>query len=159
MVVVCDSSPLIAFARLDRLDLLETLFRDVIVPEAVFREISPVGKPLAPTLSDWCRTRLRAAARADLVARYLAQLGAGESEAFALYQEILADRVLLDDKKARRIADVEGIRYVGTLGTLLEAKRRGFVREVKPLLMGLRTAGIWISDEVFGETLRTAGEA
>ena len=51
MVVVSNSSPLIAFVRIQRLDLLSAIFEAVLIPPAVAREISPS----IPVLPAWPR--------------------------------------------------------------------------------------------------------
>ena len=50
MIIVADSSPLIAFAILGRLDLLDSLFKKVIVPEAVYDEVGLHLKPFSNVL-------------------------------------------------------------------------------------------------------------
>lgn len=52
-------------------------------------------------------------------------LGDGEREALALALEIQADRILLDDRIARRAADELKLVVTGTVGVLLGAKRHG----------------------------------
>jgi predicted nucleic acid-binding protein len=52
-------------------------------------------------------------------------IGPGEAEAIALAIEAGAARIVLDDKKARRIARELGVTVTGTVGVLLRAKQRG----------------------------------
>jgi predicted nucleic acid-binding protein len=66
--------------------------------------------------------------------------------------------ILLDDALARRIAQAAGLRTRGTLSLLLEAKSAGLADAVAPLLEKLRTAGMWISDDVMSRVLAMAGE-
>ncbi len=68
----------------------------------------------------------------------------GESEAIALAREIGADLVILDDARAREIAEAMGIRVVGLLAVLLDAKRKGLITQVRPLLEALRQQGFFI---------------
>ena len=67
-------------------------------------------------------------------------------------------RVLLDDRLARRVALQLGLPVVGTLGVLIAAKRRGLLERVRPGLQRLRASGYFLSDAVFAEALRLAGE-
>ena len=158
MIIICDSSPLIALAHIDQLNLPDALFSEVIIPEAVYKEISITTKPFASVLSNWCHNKIRKPENLDTVATFSSILGEGESEAFVLYQETCADLVLLDDAKARRIANKEGIRFIGTLGMLAVAKRHGLLIEIKPMLLNLREAGMWITDEILLEILQDVGE-
>lgn len=82
----------------------------------------------------------------------------GEAEAIALAAEIQADRIVLDDKKARRIARELGLRLIGTVGVILRAKREGVVPECRPLLDGLTQEGFYLSDALYREALRQAVE-
>lgn len=59
----------------------------------------------------------------------------GESESVLLYQELNADYLLVDDKKARAIAEHLGIQCIGTIGMLSIAKERGIIRELRPLFI------------------------
>lgn len=57
MTIVSDTTPLISLIKINRLDLLEKLFHEVLIPEAVYRELTTnqsfaleaeeVGKPLS----------------------------------------------------------------------------------------------------------------
>jgi len=66
--------------------------------------------------------------------------------------------VILDDALARRYAEVLKIRLTGTLGILLDAKRRGLVSSVTPLLDDLQRLGFRLSDQTRRAVLRMAEE-
>ena len=66
---------------------------------------------------------------------------------------------ILDDKKARRIAKQLGLQVIGTLGVLLQAKRMSAIAEISSYLNELRYAGYYMTDELYLETLRLAGES
>jgi hypothetical protein len=117
-VVVADASPLIAFRQIGELRLLRAVFTELTVPPAVAREILP-SVPAVP----WVMERALAQPIAPFVLR--ASLGAGESEALSLAAEIRADRLLLDERAARRVAEALGLSVVGTLGVLLAAGEEG----------------------------------
>jgi uncharacterized protein len=87
------------------------------------------------------------------------RLGAGETEVLALALERAGALAILDDRLARRTAAVLGVPLRGTLGLLLEAKARGLVAAVEPLLNQLRSCGFRLSVETAHEFLARAGEA
>jgi predicted nucleic acid-binding protein len=86
------------------------------------------------------------------------RLGPGEREAIALAVELGADEIILDDLSARRMATSLGIPVIGTLGLLLRAKKRGLIREVRPLVEALQSQGFRISERVLSGILAAAGE-
>ena len=89
----------------------------------------------------------------------LSELDPGESEAIVLALDTQADLLLLDERKARAVAARLGVRFIGLLGVLLEAKRRGHILSVKPLLDSLIVkAGFWLGSQVYSRALREAGE-
>lgn len=149
--VVADASPLIAFQQIGQLGLLQTIFTEVIVPPAVAREIQ-TSVPSVP----WIVERPLAQAIAPLVLR--ASLGAGESEALSLAMEVHADRLLVDERAARRAARALGLAVIGTLGVLLAAKRKGLITEVGSPLDDLLRQGFWVSPRLVRQALSAAGE-
>jgi len=86
-------------------------------------------------------------------------LDRGEAATIALAVELHANLVLLDEQDGRRAAQRMGLRPLGVLGILLEAKKRGHIPVVKPLVDDLRqTAGFYLSDAVYQSVLNLAKE-
>jgi predicted nucleic acid-binding protein len=86
-------------------------------------------------------------------------LDRGEAEALALATELKADLVLLDERRARKVAAGLGLRYIGVIGVLVEAKSRGHVTKVKPALDALiHEAGFWVSSDLYARVLQSVGE-
>ena len=77
----------------------------------------------------------------------------------SLYKHLHADRLLLDDSRARKIAKLNAISVVGSLGVLLLAKRNGLINLLKPRLVAIEDAGIFLSADLAAEVLRLASEA
>ena len=146
-IVVSDTSCLIAFERIERLDILPGLFETVYVPPAVAGEF---GKHF-----EWLRVeQLESQRLSGLLA---ATLGKGESEAIALAVQ-LDSPLLTDDKQARAAAEQLGLTVKGVMGVLIAAKRSDHVAEIKPLIEGLEANGFRISRSLREEVLRLAGE-
>lgn len=157
MLVVADSSALVALAICDALPLLDRLFREVKVPPAVFRECTVHGKSAADVLEAYLRDKVVAV---DLNAFAIAavELGRGELEAMALCKRIGADRLLVDDRRARHIARLNAIPIIGSLGVLVAAKEKGLVPVIRPRIDAIRSAGIRLGERIVAEALLLAGE-
>ena len=82
----------------------------------------------------------------------------GEAETVVLAEELNVDAVLIDDLKARKIAKLRGLNVIGTVGVLLNAKAKGFISDIKPLLDKMIKKKIRISEELYGHALELANE-
>jgi uncharacterized protein len=158
-VVVVNTTPIIALALLEKLDLLKKLYGEVLIPPAVEKELiaggsSQIGVIDFSAVGYLRRVQLKDSTRADL----LSDLDRGEAEVIALGQELSADLLIIDEKLARRHAVRLGFNITGVLGVLLRAKEAGLIQAVEPLLQQLIDGGIWIGVDVRTETLRLAGE-
>ena len=134
MIAVCDASPLIAFSSVDKLYILQQLFDSVIIPFAVRDEVFSSAKSQIP-LPDFIVVKPLVS---ETSARFLnMNLHAGESEAIALALELGVERIILDDKQAREVADRLGLKVIGTLGLLILAKKKGPLVEIRPIIKQL----------------------
>ena len=157
MILVADSSALIALAICDGLKLLEPLYGEIVVPEAVYNEVTASDKPESETLREYLSEKIRSIDTAGFV--YLdASADIGETEAMLLYKQLNADKLLIDDRRGRKIARINGIHTIGSLGVLLAAKNGGLLSEVLPSLLKLNRSSIFISQDVIQTVLDLAGE-
>ena len=160
--VVADTGPLIAMARVERLELLRRLYERVVVPPAVHAELAlDSGRPGARVLAGafdagWIIVE---AVTDSALGRELARLlGAGEAEAIALAEQEGARFLLVDDARGRRIARSRGVPVVGIAGVTLVAKSRGEVTAVRPILEALSNTGYRLSPRLIAGVLARAGE-
>jgi uncharacterized protein len=130
-LVIADSGPIFSLALIDRLDILNELFDEVRIPEAVWNEIT-----YDKTKLDYLRLfnffkhktcQVMGFNELTFVMDY------GESESVILYKELQADFLLIDDKKARKIAENLGINCIGLIGLLSIAKDKGLVKMLRPI--------------------------
>ncbi len=159
MKVICDASSLIALSRINALSLLEQLFTQVIIPDAVHRELShgktkPGTKEI--TQAKWILTEN--IKDRTFIEQLQQSLHLGESEVIVLAKEIEADLIIMDDAHARKIAEAAGLKVVGLLAILLDAKQKGLIRQIRPLLNELREKGFFMEDDLFTMLLQRAGE-
>lgn len=86
-------------------------------------------------------------------------LDLGEAETLALASGLKADLVLLDEREGRHAAMRLGLRPLGVLGVLLQAKRQGEIAEIRSLLDALRQqAGFFLGEDLYRQVLEKAGE-
>ena len=120
MIVVSNSSPLIALARIDRLDLLASFYKRILIPTEVHHEVTVAGRepPGAEEVRNarWIEVASSTDPPHPLLTAACKDLGAGERAAILLAQSLRADHVLLDEWKARRVARDGGLSVVGCLG-------------------------------------------
>jgi predicted nucleic acid-binding protein len=160
VAVVCDSGPLIVLAAVGRLHLLHQSYGNIVVPEAVYREVTSAGedRPGAREVAaaPWIHRVVVAPPPEPLLRN---ELGRGEAEAIALCARTRGALLVADDLKARRIATLAyGLRVIGTVGVLVAAKRAGLLAAVAPILAEARAAGFRVSDSVVVRALREASE-
>jgi predicted nucleic acid-binding protein len=158
MIIVCDSSPLVALSLCKGLCFLDLLFKDVIVPQNVYNEIDEPGKPETENITAWAKNKVQRAGNQQMLQALSLSLDAGESEAIALYWEKSGDFLLIDEQKGRKIAARNGIKIIGALGILLLAKQKGLIKTIRSSIELLRRSPIRISDRLYQKALEMAGE-
>ena len=151
MIVVADASPLIALARIGRLEMLRDVFGAICLPDAVWREVVEAGGDRAGAdavlHAGWIERR--SVTDGTLVSVLRRDLGAGEAEAIVLAREVGAALVLMDERMGRAAAMRLGLRVTGLVGVLIEARERGLLADAETVIEALhQRAGFWLSDEL-----------
>jgi len=149
--VVCNSSVLITLENAGVLHVLKDLFKEIMVPQAVRKEV--FGRRKLPAF-------IKCVEISEAIALKVLEsnLEVGESEAICLYEELDADLLIIDDLQGRRVAERLGINITGTLGVLLLAKREKFIDKIKPLLDAIIFDGFRVADDLYQAILITADE-
>ena len=161
MIVVSDTSPILNLARIGRLELLESLFHQVLIPSAIHDELNASQRDLPPAIDFASETWLVVATANDQkrVQELCANLDLGEAEAIVLALERGAELLLVDERRGRRNATAAGLTVTGLLGVVARAKRAGLIDLAKPILDQLiQTARFWISADLYAEVLSELGE-
>lgn len=155
---VADTSPISFLLRIGRTDLLAALFGTVIIPQAVADELDR-GRA---TFGEW-RSRLpfieiRPVSPSPVLTLLDSALDPGEAQSIALAVEEKT-LLIIDERAGHREAVKLKVPVMGTVRLLLEAKRRGIIQTVRPLLDELRTrGGLWLSEQVYRQALSAVGE-
>lgn len=145
---VSNTTPILNFLKLKRLDILKEVLGTLIIPNGVFQEIeSGKSKVFYDNLKNypWIEIiELKEKSFLDL----LIELDRGEAETIALAKELNIDKVIIDEKLGRRYAEEFGLIPIGTLGILLKAKEIGVIEKIKPFLVILEKNNTWLDDKI-----------
>ena len=140
MIVVADTTPLNYLVLIHQADLLPQLFGHVLIPPAVFAELHDPSAP-GPDL-DRRSTTVARGPRSPYQSRSHARLP-GLRGAIALAEQVHADQLLVDESEARREAGRRKLPFMGTLGVLRQAARRGLV-DLAATLAGLQATTFYV---------------
>ena len=131
MIVVSDSTPLITLMKATQLQILHELFGEIIVPEAVYDELTVNEKYFEETklikISEFIRVISVEDRKSVSLLQRAAGLDLGESEAIIFAENNNADLLLVDEALGRRVAKSMGIEIMGSIGVLVSAFRKGFL--------------------------------
>jgi hypothetical protein len=158
--VVCNTSPLILLAKIDRLGLLFRLYDEVAIPVSVLGEIRARSTEETTAIEALVKNQVLQLQRGspEVLESVPADLGAGEREAIALAIETEADIVVLDDRAGRRVARERDLSVTGTIGILIEARARHMIPSVRRELDRLVEAGMWINEAFYHRILQEFDE-
>jgi predicted nucleic acid-binding protein len=162
LIVVSDTSPVLNLARIGRLELLPSLYKQVLIPSAVFDELTASKRDLPPAIDLASEPWLIVASVTDQrrVQELRENLDPGEAEAIVLAIEHRADLLLVDERRARRTATAAGLSVTGLLGVVARAKRAGLIDMGKPVVDELiHAARFWIGPDLYAEVLAELGES
>jgi predicted nucleic acid-binding protein len=130
MLVVADSGPIISLAVIGKLDLLETMYGEVCISENVWQEVSRYIDPFNIPQVRILESKVKKLAGPNPFAMLM---DSGEAEAAALYLELKADYLIIDDRAARRIVETHGIQCLGGLAVLVKARELNLINTLRPL--------------------------
>lgn len=147
--IIADSSCLILLDKIEELDLLKKLFGKVIVTSIIAEEF---GNPLPEWIS------IKDAENKNYQNILELSVDRGEASAIALAVEQSHCLLIIDDQKARKLAAELKLNYTGTLALLVEAKLKGYITSVRPIISKIRKTNFHITSELERKILKSAGE-
>lgn len=158
--VISNTSPLTNLAAIGQFDLLRLLYGELLIAEAVWEELNAGGQAWPGceevARADWIT--IHTVTNRPLVTALRERLDPGEAETIALAVEHSPLFILMDEKEGRHAAHRFGLKTVGVVGVLIEARTRGLIAEVGPLLDRLREAGFYLSERVVQAARAFCGE-
>lgn len=164
MIVVSDTTPILSLLKAGKLGLLEILYQKIVVPEAVYNELTVNAdyKDEREEIINCPFLLVEKVYNAESVniLRNVTGLDAGESESLVLYGEKEADLLLIDERKGRSVAKKMSVRYVGTMGVLMQAFDENIItaEEVRKILEILLSGDIRLSRKLCNKVLDYVGQ-
>jgi predicted nucleic acid-binding protein len=129
MIIVSNTSPISSLAKINQLSLLEYIYGQVIIPQAVYNELTDIraGEKVNNALKNANWIEIKSVINKQSVRKLELNLDQGEAEAIILAVELNANQLLIDERLGRREAVKLGLSLTGILGMLLIAKKRGLI--------------------------------
>lgn len=159
MTIISDTTPIISLIKINRLDLLEKLFGEVLIPEAVYRELTTnalfENEAIIVKASAFLKTSAVQNRKSLQLLQAASGLDDGESEAIILADELKSDVLIMDERKGRKVAQKLGIKITGTVGVLLQAYSETMLSsdEIKAYLDRLKNSNIRLSESLIQKAL------
>ena len=158
--IIVNSTPLIVLSNINHLDILQKLYSDIYIPQAVFDEVTAKNDSACQQIKNnlnWihvCTIKNQSMKR-----MYQAKLHDGEVEVMILAQENKnKDIMIIDDSAAKKTAKFLGLQVTGTLGIILKAKKVNIISNVTSIMDQLIQNGFYITQEVYDFVKNEAGE-
>jgi predicted nucleic acid-binding protein len=156
MIVVSDTTILSNLLKIGKIELLKDLFGEIILPESVYKEINSLISK-RPELEffknqDWIQ--IKSIKNLDLLKKLLVELDDGEAEAICLANELNANKLLIDEKLGRAVAEKLNIEIIGTLGIIVEAKNKHLIESIEDVMIELKDIGFWIHESLYQKIIK-----
>lgn len=160
MIIVSNSTPLIALSKIGKLELLREYFGVVHIPKEVYDEVVTRGKNLFGAMevknADWIK--VEEVRNKIAVESLLGYIGQGEAEAIIVAKERNTKLLLIDDSDGRQIAERLGLKITGTIGILLLAATDKKI-VFKDTLDDLVACGFWLGKEEYDKLVMRSAES
>ena len=155
-IVIADTGAIISLGLVGFIDLIEKVFGDFYIANAVWEELQNYENKNfdVNTLSLLKKhvVNIKSRNHLSVIMDY------GESESVILYEEMKADYLLIDDNKARIIAESFDVNCIGSIGLLLKAKQKGLIKELKPVFENWLENERYFSKKLLNKILTQLGE-
>ncbi|MBA7558381.1 hypothetical protein ES705_51181 [subsurface metagenome] len=156
-VVIADTGALISLGHVGKVGLIESIFGDFYIAGAVWEELQNYDNPEFDRniLQDLKKhvVNIKSRNHLSVVMDY------GESESVILYDKLGADYLLIDDNKARIIAESLDVKCIGSIGLLIKSKQKGLLKELKPIFENWVENGRYFSKKLLNNILKELGES
>ncbi len=160
--IIIDSSSIIALLSLNLLQYLELLYKKIHIPSQVLKEVSRKGRSRHQlnNLMERATFEKCIIIKKELVELLQAdkKLDSGEAEAIVQAKEKRVNTLLIDEEKARKIAQGYEIKVIGILAILCRFKQLQIIPDVKSCIKTLKRKNFRFSPEIESKILQEANE-
>lgn len=159
MIVIADTTPVISLLKINRLDLLGKAFGEVLIPDAVYAELTAderfMDKAEMIKRAPYIKSVQVSNPESVRILRMATGLDQGESEAIVLTDERKADILLMDEAKGRTVSGKIGITVMGTIGILISCYEDALIssEEVRRCIDSLQSSGRHIGERHYRKLL------
>ena len=159
MIVISDTTPIISLLKINKLSLLQILFKNVIIPQAVYNELisNPKYTNEAVIIFNTSYISIKKVENRQQVdeLRNNSGLDIGESEAITYSKMVNADLLLMDEQKGRSVAKQLGLSITGTIGILIQAFNENLIskEEILESITILKESGRYISESLYNRLI------
>ncbi len=148
MIVIADTTPVNYLILIGEIEILEKLYGQILIPNAVFEELKSEAAP--PEIKDWVANLpvwFEVKKISNKISDDLKILDAGEAEAIQLAKELNADLLIIDERLGRIKAEEHGLRIIGTIGILALADKRDLIN-IEDIIEKLERTNFYLSDNL-----------
>ena len=157
MIIFSNTTPFIALSSINKLDLLPKLFGQIHVVTEVIEECAAGGMIPVPNLRalPWI---VEIHPSHAISISILLELDKGEKYTLQMAKEMKADRVIIDEKIGRDVAEYLGLEVTGTLGVLLKAKQKDWIESFTESAKAMSDQGIHYNKALINKLAKAIGE-
>jgi predicted nucleic acid-binding protein len=157
MIIVSDTSSISNLLQIGLIDILHVLYGEITITPAVRRELYHLpDQEKQIEQIDWIK--VKTPQDQGMIVQLLEEIDLGEAESIVLAMEEQAQYLIIDEYKGRMIADSYGIKIVGILGVLIQAKKKEAISAVKPHIDQLIEIGFRLDKKLIERVLKGLGE-
>ncbi|MBW8050508.1 MAG: DUF3368 domain-containing protein [Cytophagales bacterium] len=155
-IVIADTGALISLGLTGHIYLIDKIFGDFYIANAVWEELQRYDNPdFDKSLLVQLKKRVESIKSKNHLSVIMDY---GESESIILYEELKADYLLIDDNRARIIAESLDVKCIGSIGLLIKAKQKGLLSDLKPIFEKWIITGRYFSKKLLNKILLQTGE-
>ncbi len=147
--IISDTSCFIILNKIDEMELLKRTFECIVTTSEIVAEFGE-------KLPEWVKIEIVSDKEKQKMLE--TQIDKGEASALSLALELKNSLLILDDYKARQLAENLHLTYTGTIGVIVRAKLKNIIPSIKPILAKIRNTDFRLPKDIETLALIEAGE-